>query len=62
MSSDESVFQLRDRLVADYAEYTKSFIKIADSRIAERVDSELKAGAFLAGASPPAESDVPAGR
>ena len=46
MSSDESVFLLRDRLVADYAEYTRSFIKIADTRIAERVEKELKAGAF----------------
>lgn len=41
-----NVFDLRDRLVGDYASYTRSFIKIADPRIAARVDSELNAGAF----------------
>jgi len=41
-----NVFDLRDRLVGDYASYTRSFIKIADSRISARVDSELNAGAF----------------
>jgi ATP-dependent helicase YprA (DUF1998 family)/very-short-patch-repair endonuclease len=41
-----NVFELRDRLVADYANYTRSFIKIADPRISDRVDSELNAGAF----------------
>lgn len=40
------VFDLRDRLVSDYAGYTRSFIKIADPRILARVDSELDAGAF----------------
>jgi hypothetical protein len=33
------------RLVADYASYTRSFIKIADPRISARVESELNAGA-----------------
>lgn len=41
-----NVFDLRDRLVADYASYTRSFIKIADPLISARVDSELNAGAF----------------
>jgi ATP-dependent helicase YprA (DUF1998 family) len=41
-----NVFDLRDRLVGDYARYTRSFIKIADARISEKVDSELNAGAF----------------
>ena len=41
-----NVFELRDRLVADYASYTRSLIKIADPRIWARVDSELSAGAF----------------
>ncbi len=40
------VFDLRDRLVADYASYTRSFIKIADARISAKVESELNAGAF----------------
>lgn len=41
-----NVFDLRDRLVADYAAYTKSFIKIADPRIAGTVDGALDGGAF----------------
>src|SRR5258705_9146842 len=40
------VFTLRDRLVADYQSYTRSFIKIRDKRIAEYVDHALNAGAF----------------
>ena len=39
-----NVFELRDRLVADYATYTRSFIKIADARVREKVDSELAGG------------------
>lgn len=41
-----NVFDLRDRLVSDYASYTRSFIKIADNRISAKVESELDAGAF----------------
>ncbi len=41
-----NVFELRDRLVGDYASYTASFIKIADPRISAKVSSELEAGAF----------------
>jgi ATP-dependent helicase YprA (DUF1998 family) len=40
------VFELRNRLVGDYANYTRSFIKIADPRIRAKVDSDLEAGAF----------------
>jgi len=45
-NTDMNVFDLRDRLVGDYASYTRSFIKIADTRISDKVDSELKSGAF----------------
>ena len=41
-----NVFDLRDRLVGDYASYTRSFIKIADARISDMVDHNLNAGAF----------------
>ena len=41
-----NVFDLRSRLVNDYANYTNSFIKIADPRISDKVNSELNAGAF----------------
>jgi ATP-dependent helicase YprA (DUF1998 family) len=41
-----NVFDLRDRLVRDYASYTRSFIKIADPRIKGTVDSALDSGAF----------------
>jgi ATP-dependent helicase YprA (DUF1998 family)/very-short-patch-repair endonuclease len=40
------VFDLRKRLVDDYASYTRSFIKIADPIIRHKVDTELDAGAF----------------
>lgn len=40
------VFDLRDRLVADYSRYTYSFIKIRDSRIDEFVKNALNAGAL----------------
>ena len=38
------VFDLRGRLVEDYARYTRSFIKIADSRIDAKVQNALTAG------------------
>lgn len=41
-----NVFDLRQRLVDDYARYTRSFIKIADPAILTKVDLELDAGAF----------------
>ncbi len=41
-----NVFELRDRLVGDYSSYTRSFIKIADPRISNTVESALNAGAF----------------
>jgi ATP-dependent helicase YprA (DUF1998 family) len=40
------VFDLRNRLVADYADYTRSFIKIADPRIDAKVEQELQQGAL----------------
>ena len=40
------VFELRNRLVEDYASYTQSFIKIADERIRAKVDAELAGGAL----------------
>ena len=42
----KKAFDLRDRLVGDYASYTRSFIKIADARISNTVESSLDAGAF----------------
>ncbi|NLI74894.1 MAG: DEAD/DEAH box helicase [Candidatus Riflebacteria bacterium] len=41
-----NVFDLRDRLVEDYKSYTRSFIKIRDTRIEKRVEQDLDAGAF----------------
>jgi len=38
------VFDLRTRLVNDYARYTRSFIRIADPRINERVEGALNDG------------------
>jgi ATP-dependent helicase YprA (DUF1998 family)/very-short-patch-repair endonuclease len=38
------VFALRDRLTAEYAEYTRSFITIRDRKIREVVDTELAEG------------------
>ncbi len=38
------VFALRDRLVADYGEFTRSFITVRDGHIGELVDRELAKG------------------
>ena len=40
------VFELRHRLVSDYARYTRSFIKIADPLIRAKVDGALDEGAL----------------
>ena len=40
------VFDLRDQLVSDYRDYTRSFIKIRDPRISEFVDGILGAEGF----------------
>ena len=40
------IFALRNRLVDDYARYTRSFIHIADPRIRHKVDEALDGGAF----------------
>lgn len=39
-----NVFDLRQRLVDDYADFTRSFVVIRDERIALKVDEELDAG------------------
>jgi hypothetical protein len=39
-----NVFELRERLVGDYADYTRSFIAVRDERIRELVESELESG------------------
>ena len=39
-----NVFDLRDRLVGDYASYISSFIQIRDERIKSYVDQQLNAG------------------
>jgi ATP-dependent helicase YprA (DUF1998 family)/very-short-patch-repair endonuclease len=39
-----NVFDLRNRLVADYADYIRSFIRIRDTKIRERVEGWLNAG------------------
>src|SRR3989339_1230788 len=44
MSMD--VFDLRNRLVDDYANYTRSFINIVNERIHAMVDQALEAGAL----------------
>ena len=41
-----NVFDLRDQLVEDYRDYTRSFIKIKDPRIKEFVDGHLGAEGF----------------
>lgn len=38
------VFELRERLVADYGDYTRSFLQFSDERIAAKVSEELDAG------------------
>jgi hypothetical protein len=38
------VFDLRQRLVDDYADFTRSFVNIRDERIAAHVDHELGEG------------------
>jgi hypothetical protein len=40
------VFRLQEHLVKDYGNYTRSFIKIKDSRINEFVEDKLRQGAY----------------
>ena len=56
------VFALRDRLVADYEEFTRSFINVRDERIREVVEPRAGRGLALARVADPAESLVRAGR
>lgn len=41
-----NVFDLRNQLVEDYRNYTRSFIKIGNEKIGLFVDEKLKAGEF----------------
>lgn len=38
------VFDLRDRLISDYADYVRSFVPVRDQRLREAVNAELDAG------------------
>ena len=38
------VFQFRNQLIDDYAEYIRSFIRIRDPRIGEKVEEEMDGG------------------
>ena len=38
------VFGLRDRVISDYSDYVRSFIRIKDSQIAEYVKKRLEEG------------------
>ncbi len=38
------VFDLRDHVIGDYANYVKSFVRIRDPQIRNFVDSELESG------------------
>ena len=40
------VFDLRDQLVTDYAQYVRSFINIQDERVGETVERKLQEGAL----------------
>src|SRR5260221_5276084 len=40
------VFQLRDRLIRDYREYTLSFVQVRDARIHQTVEEAIDAGAL----------------
>jgi len=46
-----NIFDFRDRLVGDYANYVRSFIAIQDDRIQERVKTELAEGTMRCGTS-----------
>lgn len=39
-----NIFDFRDQLISDYAKYIKSFIRIRDQQVSERVEEELKNG------------------
>jgi hypothetical protein len=49
------VFALRDRLVADYEEFTRSFIHVKDDHIRDVVDRELAEGLLNETAAPTTE-------
>ena len=35
-------FELHRHVISDYADYTKSFVRIADDRVRERVEQEME--------------------
>jgi hypothetical protein len=39
-----NVFELRNRLVANYGDFVRGFFHIQDERIHDKVEAELKAG------------------
>lgn len=41
-----NVFELRNRLVSEYGEYTRSFINIRLDSLRDRVTDEMEAGAL----------------
>ena len=41
-----NVFELRDRIIADYSSYARSFIRISDDRINALVKRESDGGMF----------------
>jgi ATP-dependent helicase YprA (DUF1998 family) len=43
-SANMDVFGLHQHVISEYATYTKSFIKIANARVADEVDRQIKAG------------------
>jgi ATP-dependent helicase YprA (DUF1998 family)/very-short-patch-repair endonuclease len=45
-SSSMNIFEFRERLIADYASYIRSFIRIRNQRIYDHVEEQLKAGVF----------------
>jgi hypothetical protein len=50
------VFELRNRLVANYGDFVRGFFHIQDERIHDKVEAELKARASLARAAHPTQS------
>ncbi|MFM8476406.1 MAG: hypothetical protein ACKOEO_11495, partial [Planctomycetaceae bacterium] len=37
-------FELHRHVISDYAAYTKSFVRIADERVRDRVDQDMEQG------------------
>ena len=41
-----NIFKYRNQLINDYESYIKSFIKVNDGRIKEKIDAEFQLGAL----------------